>query len=243
MSTPQPATKFQKLLVLGLSMAFLSSVIYSPKAPQTEPRVEARQAQIQDLSKYQIGYLDSEIYQNGLAKIELKTTSSESSQSSKTTELDAKIEIAKIEKYRQTFFPNSPIPAEMIYKNSVKSGIPVSFFLAACHNESHCGTKGRAVQTRNVNNIGNFDCGDYKPVAKDSCNNFLENWEKGLELFAKLISECYFNEGEIIKLETWISRDFRAVRCNIKGKRYMTSPLAHTLYKERVYDLKSFKIN
>jgi len=245
MSTPQPPTKGQKLFILFISMAFLSSFLYSPKASQVEPRI-ARQAQIQDLSKHQIGYLDSELYQSGLEnniKIIPMIEDLESFQSSESVGLDAKTEIAKIEKYRQSFFPNSPISAEMIYKNSVKSGIPASFFLAACHNESHCGTMGRAVETKNVFNVGNTDCGDHKPVAKDNCNNFINDWQKGFDTFTSLIKTCYFKPNEPITLQTWIARDFRAVSCNIIGKRYMTSPLARELYLDKITSLLFYKIN
>jgi hypothetical protein len=126
----------------------------------------------------------------------------------------------------------------MIFNQSAKSGVPADFILAVGHNESHMGTKGRAVQTKNPMNVGNTDGGDYKTVRCGIYNNCLSDWQAGLDAFTSLITRCYFHEGEEIKLQTWIDRDFRAVRCNIAGKRYMSDTRAGIKYAERIQNLK-----
>jgi hypothetical protein len=147
-----------------------------------------------------------------------------------------------IEAYRAKYFPNSPVTTDMIMATSEKYNIPAGMILAFGHNESHMGTKGRAVQTKNPMNVGNTDAGDYKAVRCGFANNCLSDWQAGLDAFGSLISRCYFNEGEAINLQTMIDRDFRAVRCNVKGKRYMTDRRAVSKYQERINNLKQLNI-
>jgi hypothetical protein len=151
--------------------------------------------------------------------------------------------IENIQKYINRYFPKSPISAQMIMEASQKYNIPPGFILAVGHNESHMGTKGRAVATRNPFNVGNTDSGDYKAVKCGVANNCLNSWQAGLDAFTSLISRCYFNDGEAIRLQTWVGRDFRAVRCNIAGKRYMTDYRAKIKYAERIKNLNQFNIN
>jgi hypothetical protein len=152
------------------------------------------------------------------------------------------VQTEQIQAYINTYFPYSPVTAEMIERVGTHYNIPAGFILAVGHNESHMGTKGRAVETMNPFNVGNTDGGDYKAVVCGVANNCLSGWEEGLNTFAKLISECYFYEGEEIKLDTWISRDFRAVRCGLEGKRYMTDWSALGKYQERIINLNNFNI-
>ena len=147
-----------------------------------------------------------------------------------------------IEAYRAKYFPNSPVTTDMIIKASEESGVPAGFILAVGHNESHMGTKGRAVATKNPFNVGNVTAGDNKPTNCNRFSNCLNDWQEGVNAFTSLITRCYFNEGEPIKLQTWIDRDFRAVRCNIAGKRYMTSNRVLPLYQERINNLKTLNI-
>jgi len=130
----------------------------------------------------------------------------------------------------------------MIQSVSKYYEIPAGFILAVGHNESHMGTAGRAVQTMNPMNVGNTDAGDYKAVVCGVANNCLSGWEQGLATFARLIKDCYFAEGEPIRLETWMARDFRAVRCNIAGKRYMTDKGALSKYQTRIQNLNKLQI-
>lgn len=151
--------------------------------------------------------------------------------------------IENVQKYINRYFPKSPITAQMIMEASQKYNIPPGFILAVGHNESHLGTKGRAVATKNPFNVGNTDSGDYKAVKCGVANNCLNDWQAGLDAFTSLITRCYFNEGETIKLQTWVGRDFRAVRCNIAGKRYQTDTRAKIKYQERIKNLNQFNIN
>lgn len=138
------------------------------------------------------------------------------------------------------YTPQSPIAPETVLLVANQNNFPVSFMLAVGHNESHLGSKGRAVQTRNPMNVGNTDGGDYKAVKCGVYNNCLERFDTGLTIFVDLIKRCYFHENEEIKLSTFMKRDFRAVRCNVKGKRYMTDTKALIKYQERVRNLQAF---
>ena len=148
----------------------------------------------------------------------------------------------EVQAYINTYFPHSPVTAEMITRVGAHYNIPAGFILAVGHNESHMGTKGRAVETMNPMNVGNTDGGDYKAVICGVANNCLSGWEEGLDQFASLISRCYFHEGEEIRLDTWIGRDFRAVRCGLEGKRYMTDVNSFWKYQERIINLNNFNI-
>lgn len=148
----------------------------------------------------------------------------------------------QVQGYINKYFPTTPITAQMIIDESNRSGVPVSFILAVGHNESHMGTKGRAVPTRNPFNVGNVTAGDNKPTNCRQYSNCLGSWEEGLQAFTSLITRCYFHEGEEVKLETWMSRDFRAVRCNVAGKRYMTDGKALGKYQERLRNLQEFNL-
>lgn len=135
-------------------------------------------------------------------------------------------------------FGKSPLTAEMVSNASKSSGVPVDFILTAGTLESHLGTAGRAVPTKNAFNLGNTDCGDYKPAVRNSCNSFKNDWESGLNAFTSLIRNCYFDEGEKITLETYIARDFRAVRCSVKGSRYMTDRMAKSKYLAKIGEVR-----
>jgi hypothetical protein len=149
---------------------------------------------------------------------------------------------AKINQYFAKYTPTTPLTADMIVKYSNKYQIPDGFFLAVCHNESHCGTKGRAVPTKNPFNVGNITAGDAIATNCQQYSRCLASFENGVEIFAKLISEKYFNENEEIKLETWINRDFRAVRGDVKGGRYMTDTGAFSKYQNRIKNLQELQI-
>lgn len=149
---------------------------------------------------------------------------------------------AHVQEYINKYFPTSPITADMIINQANKSKVPVGFILAVGHNESHMGTKGRAVQTMNPMNVGNVTAGDNKPTNCNQYSNCLNDWQAGLDAFTLLITRCYFNEGEEIRLQTWVDRDFRAVRCGLEGKRYMADINALSKYKERINNLKQLNI-
>ena len=126
---------------------------------------------------------------------------------------------------------NSPIPAVRWIELSQELNFPLDFLLTAAKIESHFGTRGRAVKTKNIFNVGNTDGGDYKTVTHNEFNSFNSSFEAGLIRYAKLIRNCYFFEDEEISLKTFIQRDFKAVRCSQAGKRYMSDKLAKPKYK------------
>ena len=140
--------------------------------------------------------------------------------------------IEKTQNYLNKWTPNSPLTGEMIVEASIANNFPVDFILTVCHAESHCGTKGRAVETRNPFNVGNTDFGDWKEVVCGIANWCLDDWATGLAKFINLIKGCYFEEGESISINTYMERDFRAVRCEVKSKRYMTDVNSKSKYLE-----------
>lgn len=154
-----------------------------------------------------------------------------------------KDKLAKIQTYLEAYTPNSPISPELILRVAEQEKFPVSFLLVSGTLESHLGTYGRAVATKNVFNVGNTDCGDKKQANKiDGCSVFEDEWEKGFLSFTTLIKNCYFEENEKISLEKFIARDFRAVRCPQKGARYMTDKNATNQYTEYNAIIKQYEI-
>lgn len=128
----------------------------------------------------------------------------------------------------------------MILNTSKKYNLPVNIILGFGHLESHMGTKGRAVETKNPMNVGNTTAGDYKGVKCGVYNNCLSSWQEGLNQFARLITECYFNENEPREYKTLIDRNFIAQRCNIKGLRYMTDTRSVSKHREKYLKLEAY---
>ena len=151
--------------------------------------------------------------------------------------------LERIQAYYNAYFPASPVKPEVILDIAIEYNIPEGFILAVGHNESHMGTRGRAVETQNPFNVGNTDFGDYKAVVCGVANKCLNSFEEGVELFAQLITNKYFHENEPVSLVTWMSRDFRAVRGDVAGKRYMTDVNSYAKYQERIGNLNYFGID
>ena len=151
--------------------------------------------------------------------------------------------IEKIDNYINKYSNGSKMEAKDILEMSNKYNIEVRVFLAFAHNESHFGTKGRAVKTNNPYNVGNTDFGDYKAVVCGLANKCLKDVKTGIELFAKLIRNKYLHQDEKGTLEILIERNFIAVRGDVAGKRYMTDTKSIFKYKERLQDLKDFNID
>lgn len=76
----------------------------------------------------------------------------------------------------------SPLTANDYIKVSKDTGVPIDLLLAQGIQESNFGTKGRAVRTKNVGNVGNTDSGaaEYK-----------DSWLQGLYRQAILLKEEY----------------------------------------------------
>lgn len=198
-----------------------------------------------------IGAITQEVGYEKLAKIDgskLEPKPSdvdlEASKNIKATKpLNKEQRLKNIEAYKQKFFSTSPVSSQFILDTAIKYNFHEGFILAVGHNESHMGTKGRAVQTMNPMNVGNTDAGDHKPVICGQANNCLNNYEQGVIAFVELIRNKYFYEGEEITLTTWVNRDFRAVRGDVAGKRYMTDINAYYKYQERINNLNNLDIS
>jgi len=122
----------------------------------------------------------------------------------------------------------SPLDPEMIVNTAQKNDFPLDLILIQAHTESHFCTNGRAKDTKNCWNIGNFDTGDTKATdCQDGSSLCLDNFEKGLDLYINYMKSCHFHEGEKISTQKFFDRDFRIVRqgskiCGGVGKRYAT---------------------
>ena len=127
----------------------------------------------------------------------------------------------------------SPVNAEMIVESSKRTGTPVDMYLVMGASESHFGTKGRAVGTKNIYNVGNTDGGDGNSANDPrfaKYNNFQKDWAVGLDTFGNLISKQYFPDNNP-DLDAFIANDFRRP----DGARYMTSSAA----KDNIVSLRS----
>jgi len=218
---------FKVLLILFILFSIFAS---QPTAGEIE-NINQAQAETITASKINFKNPDKDLSFNSLAVEKYKYHTNKNKQ------------IQKIEKYMQKYTPKSPITAELLWQQSKLHNFPVSFLLAVGHSESHLGSAGRGAKTYNPYNVGNTDAGDYKPVVCGQANRCLDNWKHGINQFISLIKRCYFHDNEVVSLQTWISRDFRAVRCNIAGKRYMSNPQASTKYRNRISNLKAFGID
>lgn len=82
----------------------------------------------------------------------------------------------------------SPLKAEDFIEVANKYDVPLELMLAQAIQESNIGTKGRAVRTRNIFNVGNTDSG---------AENDMGNFKSGLEAYARLIKSQYSVDGKI----------------------------------------------
>lgn len=211
---------------------------------QEKERLEKQKKELEIDVKIKELELEKEKIKNVVKPVEVEAMEAKKEAEKETVETVSDLELrkSKINQYFAKYTPGTPLTADIIVKYADMYQIPDGFFLAVCHNESHCGTKGRAVPTKNPFNVGNVTAGDNKPTNCQQYSNCLDSFEEGVEKFAKLIKEKYFYENEKIGLETWISRDFRAVRGDVKGGRYMTDTQSLTKYQERIKNLQILQI-
>ena len=112
----------------------------------------------------------------------------------------------------------------MIVASSKRTGTPVDMYLIMGISESHLGTRGRAVATKNIYNVGNTDGGDGNSANDPrfaKYNSFQKDWVAGLDRFGHLIADKYF-PGTTPSMQQFIDNDFRMPN----GLRYMTSSQA-----------------
>lgn len=82
----------------------------------------------------------------------------------------------------------SPLKAEDFIEVANKYGVPLDLMLAQAIGESNIGTKGRAVRSKNIFNVGNTD---------DGSTEYQNDWKAGLERYAKLLKNEYSVDGKI----------------------------------------------
>jgi flagellum-specific peptidoglycan hydrolase FlgJ len=102
----------------------------------------------------------------------------------------------------------APLKAEDFIEVANKYNVPLDLMLAQAIQESNIGTKGRAVRTKNIFNIGNTD---------DGTANYKGSWKSGLESYAKTISNEYIGKGNTASTQDLLSRGMTRVK---DGKRY-----------------------
>lgn len=105
----------------------------------------------------------------------------------------------------------APLKAEDFIEVSQKYGVPLDLMLAQAIVESNIGTKGRAVKTNNIFNVGNTD---------DGSNEYQKDWKAGLERYAKLIKDEYATDPNNITTQGILNNDFVRPK---RGGRYATA--------------------
>lgn len=81
-----------------------------------------------------------------------------------------------IDSYIAKVAPRSPVKGYMVMNSAVKWNVDARLMMALMHIDSHFGTQGRAVRTRNPGNVGNNDTGN---------NRYFATWEEGVDAVAK----------------------------------------------------------
>jgi hypothetical protein len=137
--------------------------------------------------------------------------------------------ITKTREYIKKYSKGEPIlDAEMVVNTAQKSNFPLDLILIQAHTESHFCTNGRAIQSKNCWNVGNFDGGDNKPTnCQDGQTTCLDSYQKGLDLYIRYMESCHFHENETISVQKFFDRNFSIIRqgssiCGPIGARYAT---------------------
>lgn len=121
----------------------------------------------------------------------------------------------------------SPLNADDYIKVSQMTGVPVDALLTQGALESNFGTKGRAVETKNVGNVGNTDSG---------ANEYQKSWFDGLLRQAILLKNEYANPDGNFTADTFIANDFKRPTL---GGRYATDPDYGAKYKQILSEVRS----
>jgi flagellum-specific peptidoglycan hydrolase FlgJ len=126
--------------------------------------------------------------------------------------------IKEVDIYIKSIAPTTKLKAEVIVDQCERYNIDIIFVIAQGILESHLGTKGMAITTNSVWNVGTYDDGKIHYSYKDP--------NESLEPYLKLIKKVYLvrvsQSGDTIHrgLQNLIQdRGF----VNIEGKRYATS--------------------
>lgn len=122
----------------------------------------------------------------------------------------------------------SPLTGSLVVDISERYNIEPALVLVMAHKESHFGTNGRAVETRNIMNVGNFDCGDTRAASNDGCSKFMASYQAGVEHWANYVTQCYGEPGKTLNLARMYSINFRVQNSvddlcgGLVGKAYMS---------------------
>lgn len=82
--------------------------------------------------------------------------------------------------YIKKVAPRSPVTGRMVLKAARDHKVDARLMLAIMERDSHFGTQGKAVRTKNPGNVGNDDTGRLKPFT---------TWDEGVEAVAKWLDK------------------------------------------------------
>ncbi|MCX7952652.1 MAG: glucosaminidase domain-containing protein [Deltaproteobacteria bacterium] len=126
----------------------------------------------------------------------------------------------KLERFNQIYYDATggkpPVPGEVLLSFCERYNYDPTLLLAQAIAESHCGTRGRAVFTKNIFNVGNTDNGQ---------NRYFSSWEEGVVAYLELMKSSYGDTAEEV-----LASDFRRID---GGGRYATDPA----YTQKIYNL------
>lgn len=127
--------------------------------------------------------------------------------------------ITEVDLYMKSIAPTEKLNAALLVELCAKYEIDITLVIAQAILESHLGTKGRAVETNSVWNVGTYDNGVIKYT--------YSNPNQSIEPYLKLVRERYLikitAQGDTIQREV---KNLIADRgyVNHEGKRYATNP-------------------
>lgn len=114
----------------------------------------------------------------------------------------------------------SPLKAQDFIKVAIEEKVPLDLMLAQAAAESGFGTKGRAVRTKNVFNIGNYTQGDQlskDDPLMDRYSTYMPTWMDGLKAYARNMRSNYLTRGKG-------TQDLLKKFVNKQGQRYAADP-------------------
>jgi flagellum-specific peptidoglycan hydrolase FlgJ len=134
--------------------------------------------------------------------------------------------IQEVDSYMKSIVPTEKLNATLLVQLCAKYEIDITLVIAQAILESHIGTKGMAVQTNSVWNVGTYDNGKIHYTYSDP--------NESIEPYLKLIKERYLIKITV-KGDT-LQRDVRSLIAdkgyvNYEGKRYATSPTYENLLR------------
>lgn len=124
--------------------------------------------------------------------------------------VNSNMDEAKIQGIINNYSKDAPIGAKDYIKASQETGVPIDALLTQGAIESNFGTKGAAVSTKNIGNVGNTDSGALE---------YQKSFYDGILRQANLLKNEYNYEGGFTA-DKFIENNFTRPR----GGRYATDP-------------------